>query len=144
MTIENNFCVINAIFFYRFFSSGSMQRHIASNYRVSKSSFCNIIDVVCNAICTEMQSEMPKLSKADWLKIADEFNTKWNYPNCLGSIDGKHVAIKRPKNAGSLFFNYKVHSLPLQQILLIDAKFLYLFPVEIPQHRFDGRCRSGL
>lgn len=105
--------LFNKTMFYRYFSSGSLQRHIASNYRVSKAAFCNIIDVVCNAICIEMQDEMPKLSKAEWLKIADEYNTKWNFPNCLGSIDGKHVAIKRPKNAGSLFFNYKVQSLTL-------------------------------
>lgn len=99
--------------FYRYFSCGSLQRHIASYYRVSKASFCNMIDLVCNAICIEMQDEIPKLSKEQWLHIANRYNTKWNFPNCLGSIDGKHVAIKCPPNAGSLFFNYKVHILSL-------------------------------
>lgn len=97
--------------FFRYFSCGSLQRHVASSYRVSKASFCDIIDTVCNAICSEMQDEMPRLSKEGWLNIANRYNHKWNFPNCLGSIDGKHMPIKSPPNAGSLFFNYKVNSL---------------------------------
>lgn len=58
-----------------------------------------------------MGDEMPKLNKEKWLQIANRFNSKWNFPNCVGAIDGKHVAIKCPPNAGSVFFNYKVRTL---------------------------------
>jgi hypothetical protein len=43
----------------------------------------------------------------EWLRIADEFNDIRKMPNCTGSIDGEHCRIKRPPNAGSLYFNYK-------------------------------------
>ncbi len=46
-------------------------------------------------------------NKEDWLQIATEFNSKWNYPCCLGAIDGKHIAIQQPAETGSEFFNYK-------------------------------------
>jgi len=26
-----------------------------------------------------------------WVKIADEFESKWLMPHCVGALDGKHV-----------------------------------------------------
>ena len=49
---------------------------------------------------------MPSIEE-EWLKIAKAFEEKWNYPLCLGAIDGKHIAIKQPSGSGSLYFNYK-------------------------------------
>ena len=41
-----------------------------------------------------------------WLDIAIKFHNKWNFPHCLGAIDGKHI-IQAPPRSGSTFFNYK-------------------------------------
>lgn len=41
------------------------------------------------------------------MKISKEFFDKWNYPNCLGAIDGKHVILECPEKSGSLYLNYK-------------------------------------
>ena len=42
-----------------------------------------------------------------WLDIATKFDNKWNFPHCLGAIDGKHIIIQAPPRSGSTFFNYK-------------------------------------
>ncbi len=59
-----------------------------------------------------------------WLQIAQEFETRWNFPHCLGAIDGKHIAIKAPPNSGSVFFNYKKF-FSLVMMGIVDAKYRF-------------------
>lgn len=54
-----------------------------------------------------MASQFPRPTEHMWRAIASKFWEKWNFPNCLGAIDGKHVTIMSPAHSGSLFFNYK-------------------------------------
>jgi hypothetical protein len=69
---------------------------------------------------------MPK-TQEDWLTVAGDFERRWNFPNCIGALDGKHVVILPPGNSGSLYYNYK-HFFDVVLLALVDAnyKFLYL------------------
>ena len=50
--------------------------------------------------------QVPKTAD-EWKTIADGFYRKWNFPNCLGAVDGKHIAITKPPDTGSFYYNYK-------------------------------------
>jgi hypothetical protein len=60
-------------------------------------------------------------SKEDWKRISFDFWNIWNYPKCLGGLDGKHVTIIAAPNSGSLYFNYKRISIVL--LALVNAKY---------------------
>lgn len=67
-------------------------------------------------------------STADaWESVAQKFNDLWQFPNCIGAVDGKHVVMDAPKNAGSNFYNYKgTHSIILMGIADAEYKLLYI------------------
>jgi len=64
-------------------------------------------------LCLRGYLDVPK-TEFEWKRIAKEFEYKWNFPNCLGAIDGKHIVMQAPDCSGSEYFNYKkTHSIIL-------------------------------
>ena len=79
----------------------------------------NILKEVYHAIIVNMRSLyfMLPSNAEEWLKIAKVFDKKVQFPNCLGAMDGKHLLMQPPANAGSRFYNYKhSHSVVLLAI----------------------------
>lgn len=60
----------------------------------------------------------------DLRKISEEYFSRWQFPNCVGAIDGKHFRIQKPPRSGSQYYNYKkIFSLVLQAVSDADYKF---------------------
>lgn len=72
-----------------------------------------------------VQEYMPVPTEEHLQKVISDYYNRWKFPNCFGSIDGKHCQIKCPPNSGSSYFNYlKYFSIVLQGVADADKKFL--------------------
>lgn len=70
--------------------------------------------------------QTPRTPEA-WEAVAHKYNELWQFPNCIGAVDGKHVVMVAPPNAGSIFYNYKgTHSIILMGITDAEYKLLYV------------------
>lgn len=78
------------------------------DFKISRKTIPGIIKETCFTIWNVIQpQEMPSPTKELWLQKAKDFEQITQFPNCIGSIDGKHVRIICPPNSGSEYFNYK-------------------------------------
>jgi hypothetical protein len=53
------------------------------------------------------------------------FWERWKFPNCIGSIDRKHVKIKCPPQSGSHFYCYK-HFPSIVLLAVVDPRYQFL------------------
>ena len=42
-----------------------------------------------------------------WTHISEGINQCWQFSNCVGAADGKHVVIAKPVESGSEYYCYK-------------------------------------
>ena len=115
--------------FFRYFATGNSFHSLALTFRVGLSTISKIVREVSVLIWDKFHGKympFPKTS-SDWEKIADKFQSKWQFPHCIGALDGKHVTITAPKRTGSLYFNYKgTFSIVLMALVDSNYKFLYI------------------
>ena len=113
----------------RYLALGDCFRTLSQEFRVGLSTSRAIVKETCKVIikCLGQTYLRTPNTRQEWLNIAQKFNEKWNFPHCLGAIDGKHVRMFAPRNTGSFYFNYKdFFSIVLMAIVDADYNFLYV------------------
>ncbi|XP_070404671.1 uncharacterized protein [Nothobranchius furzeri] len=86
---------------------------------------------------------MPIPSEETWKEVTKGFWDKWNFPNCLGAIDGKHVMIQAPPLSGSQYFNYK-KTFSIVLLAVVDADYRFRI-IQVGDYRrtSDGGVFAG-
>ncbi|KAG5882128.1 hypothetical protein JTB14_033859 [Gonioctena quinquepunctata] len=111
----------------RFLATGDSYSSLMYLHIISKSAISRFIPEVCKAIVSALRDciKVPKNEK-EWDDVAKRFYSKWNYPNCIGALDGKHVVLQTPANSGSLYYDHK-GSFSIVLIALCDADYNFLY-----------------
>ncbi len=113
----------------RYLATGESSKTLQYGFRVGYNTICLLVPHVCQAIVDNYHEEVIKTptTPQDWMVVANQMNRRWQYHHCLGAIDGKHVAIRKPMKAGSYYFNYKnFHSIVLMAVVDGDYKFIWV------------------
>lgn len=97
-----------------------------------------------------LASAIPKPTTEKFQEIIKDFYEKWNYPNCGGAIDGKHVRVNCPANAGSSIQSFYwqlstlITNLSLSTLALMEEKATQVYKfiaqsqcgIEIDENKF--------
>ncbi|EFA13153.1 Putative nuclease HARBI1-like Protein [Tribolium castaneum] len=86
----------------------------------------NIIYNTCKTIWAVLAAPiyLNKITESKWKVNAKDFFTLWNFSNCIGALDGKHITVQAPPNSGSLFYNYK-NSFNIVLLAACDANYIF-------------------
>ncbi|XP_071051164.1 uncharacterized protein [Onthophagus taurus] len=112
--------------FLRYLASGNSYKSIGYSYRLGDRTVSKIVNEVSAAIweCLQ-QTFLPDPTEELWKQIAKEFEQRWQFPHCVGSIDGKHIVVKKPAKSGSSYFNYK-HTCSIVLMATVDANYKFI------------------
>ncbi|XP_065583929.1 uncharacterized protein LOC136042942 isoform X2 [Artemia franciscana] len=111
----------------RFLASGDSMFSFPIAFRVSRAALSGIIMETCQALWTVLQPLYMKPPTEEDLKLVSrEFNDLWQFPNCIGAVDGKHCRIHKPPNSGSDYHNFHdFESIVLMAV--VDARYRFLY-----------------
>ena len=112
----------------RFLATGETFRSLAFQFRISRPAISYIVTSVCQAIIKNMEPLYLKVpsTEEEWLVIAKKFYDRWQFPNCIGAIDGKHLVMQPPGDAGSKYYNNEhTHSIVLMAVAGPDYECMY-------------------
>lgn len=117
--------VINANNIYSHLSQGVSPNFLGWRFKIGRSTARTIILETCDIIWEVLSPiYVSKPNSEDYKLIAEDFKNIWDLPNCVGAIDGKHIAIQCPAHSGSQFKNYK-KNFNIVLLAACDAKYIF-------------------
>lgn len=110
---------------FRYLSQGVSHQYLGWSFKIGRVTARAIILETCSIMWEVLAPFYLDQCKAnDFGKIAKDFKNKWDLQNCVGAIDGKHIAITNPAHSGSNFYNYK-NFFSIVLLAACDANYIF-------------------
>lgn len=115
-------------FFFRFLATGMSFSALQFEFYRGVSTISEIVGDTATTIWSALQPLYMALpTRGKWEEIAERYFELCKMPNCLGSLDGKHIRVKCPDKSGSSYYNYKCFfSIVLMACADADGFFTYI------------------
>ncbi|XP_051164962.1 uncharacterized protein LOC127283891 [Leptopilina boulardi] len=110
----------------RYLATGESFTSLSRQFRMGIKTIQIFIPETLKALWTTLQPEVLVLPTTPdaWMTLINNFNEKWQFPNCYGAMDGKHVLMQGQPGTGSDYYNYKnFHSIVLLAMCNADYVF---------------------
>ena len=110
----------------RYLATVESYTSLSCQFRVGRSTISKFLPEVCRAIQDEFSREYLRCPTTpdEWKELEREIRIRWHVPHALGALDGKHVALKKPKNTGALYHNYKGF-FSIVMLALVDGQYKF-------------------
>nr|CAI5821160.1 unnamed protein product [Callosobruchus analis] len=98
------------------------------NTRIHENTISKFVPEVCTAIYKHLKGKYLRTPRTaeEWLKVAEDYEEKWNFPHCIGALDDRHITFSAPISSGSFYHNYKgTDSIVL--LGLVDAHYRFIY-----------------
>ena len=119
-------------------------REIGDKFGVGASTACIKVNEAMKFLVSSKMHIISKIQRGIYFK---RIQRKWNFPQCLGAIDGTHIPIKAPLVHHADFYNGKCfHSVILQGVCDSQCCFTNVFagwPGRAHDSRVFGRSQIG-
>ena len=101
-------------------------RTLSSLFGLGRSTVGEIVVETCKALTNHLLSMHVHIPSGDKLRdIVDGFESDWGFPQAAGAIDGSHIAIVRPTESASDYYNRKGYYSVIIQAM-VDHHGLFL------------------
>uniref|UniRef100_A0A8C5LX18 DDE Tnp4 domain-containing protein n=1 Tax=Leptobrachium leishanense TaxID=445787 RepID=A0A8C5LX18_9ANUR len=121
----------------RYLASGCSLQDLHFNFRIGRTTAGKVVQKVCQTIWDTLKEKcIPTPNENTWADIAEGFQDRANFPNCLGAVDGKHIRVVKPDLSGSQYMNYK-HFFSIGLLAVADANYRFTY-VEIGSYGKDS------
>ena len=123
-------------------------REIGDKFGIGTSTACMKVNEATQLLVRSKIHIISRLQRGiDFQRIINGFQRKWNFPQCLGAIDGTHIPIKAPLIHHGDYYNRKsFHSVILQGVCDSQCCFTDVFagwPGRAHDSRVFGRSQIG-
>ncbi|KHJ85640.1 hypothetical protein OESDEN_14629 [Oesophagostomum dentatum] len=110
----------------RYVGHGYGYGSLAEELNIGRQTVSDIVAEMADVINIFLFAEaFPPLTPEMMEDCAVKAQERYDYPRAAGFMDGKHVSLRKPKNSGSTYWNYKsCHSIILLAVWDCDYRFI--------------------